>query len=383
MEELQRCLGGPWPEPCPLNTKVVESDPPGSSREPFERIKLTYEAEPGEEVPAYLLLPRGATAPAPAVVLCHQHAGQYHIGKSEVRYRAPITLHACAAACAPTRPEPPPPVQPAGLAGDPMHHTGAALARHGFVVICPDALCFEEREVARPSEFGATAGPSAEASATASDEGGLRAGGLSGGDLERFEFLRYVVSGRSLAWKSVLDIRRSVDLLVSRPEVDASRIGDHPPPPHLSLSCLVVLMQRPRRWVGIYGHSMGSTHVWLATPHDPRITCAVGNCCMPTYASIERAQLIHCFPNFVVSAQPSLCAFFSIRSCWPLQQPGWRTAERDIPDMVALACPKPLHLNFGAAQPPSPLKPFASRLVGWLRQGSWTTAARSRRSAPA
>ena len=90
MEELQRCLGGPWPEPCPLNTKVVQSDPPGSSREPFERIKLTYEAEPGEEVPAYLLLPRGATAaaPAPAVVLCHQHAGQYHIGKSEVRYRA-------------------------------------------------------------------------------------------------------------------------------------------------------------------------------------------------------------------------------------------------------------------------------------------------------
>ena len=52
---------------------------------------------------------------------------------------------------------------------------------------------------------------------------------------QRFEFLRYVVSGRSLAWKSVLDIRRSVDLLVSRPEVDASRIGDHPHP-NLSLS---------------------------------------------------------------------------------------------------------------------------------------------------
>ena len=107
-----------------------------------------------------------------------------------------------------------------------MHHTGAALARHGFVVICPDALCFEEREAARASEFGAAAPPAADAS----NEGGLRAGGLSGGDLERFEFLRYVVSGRSLAWKSVLDIRRSVDLLVSRPEVDASRIGDHPTP---------------------------------------------------------------------------------------------------------------------------------------------------------
>ena len=26
-----------------------------------------------------------------------------------------------------------------------MHHTGVALARQGFVVLCADALCFEER----------------------------------------------------------------------------------------------------------------------------------------------------------------------------------------------------------------------------------------------
>ena len=47
----------------------------------------------------------------------HQHAGNWSKGKSE----------------------------PAGLMPDPMHHTGAALAREGYVVLCPDALCFEER----------------------------------------------------------------------------------------------------------------------------------------------------------------------------------------------------------------------------------------------
>src|SRR5262245_63012256 len=36
--------------------------------------------------------------------------------------------------------------EPAGLAGNPMHHTGAALAREGYVVLCIDALGFEERQ---------------------------------------------------------------------------------------------------------------------------------------------------------------------------------------------------------------------------------------------
>ncbi len=52
------------------------------------------------------------------IAVWHQHAGEYDLGKSE----------------------------PAGLAGNPMHQTGAALAKLGYVVLCPDALCFEERQ---------------------------------------------------------------------------------------------------------------------------------------------------------------------------------------------------------------------------------------------
>jgi dienelactone hydrolase len=223
-------------------------------RDGYRLVKISYEVEPGERVSAYLLIPDGVDSarPAPAVAVWHQHRGEWHIGKSE----------------------------PAGLAGDPMHHTGAALARGGFVVLCPDALCFEDR----------------------------RDPALADGRYEQFQFLRYVVQGKSLAWKNILDMQRAIDLLVSRPEVRADRIG-------------------------CYGHSMGSTFTWLVGPWEPRIRCLVGNCCMPTYTAIERHRLIHCFTNFI---------------------PGWQRFG-DTPNIVALIAPRPLHLNFGDEDADSPM----------------------------
>ncbi len=251
-QRLVECLGGPWPEPGPLRVELRET-----IRRPGYRIEsLSYEVEPGDRVPAMLLIPDGvtATSPAPAVAIWHQHNGEYHLGKSE----------------------------PAGLAGNPMHHTGAELAKLGYVVLCPDALCFEERQ--DPSKQ------------------------LAGGNFERFEFLRYVVQGQSMAWKNVLDMRRAIDCLVARPEVDAARIG-------------------------CYGHSMGSTHAWLVGPHEPRIKAVVGNCCLPTYAAIHDTKILHCFPNFV----PGLYEF------------------GDTPDIAALIAPRALHLNLGETDAGTPI----------------------------
>lgn len=162
-----------------------------------------------------------------------------------------------------------------------MHHTGAALAKSGYVVLCPDALCFEERQSPH----------------------------LKNGDFERFEFLRYVVSGKCMAWKNILDMRRAVDLLTSRPEVRADRIG-------------------------CYGHSMGSTHAWLVGPWEERLKVVVGNCCLPTYAAIHGKHLLHCFPNFI----PGL---FS---------------HGDTPDIAALIAPRALHLNLGELDDGSPIE---------------------------
>ena len=97
---------------------------------------------------------------------------------------------------------------------------------------------------------------------------------MKGRNLERFLFLKYVVAGKCMAWKNILDMRRAIDYLSSRAEVKSDAIG-------------------------CYGHSMGSTHTWLVGPWEPRLKALVGNCCLPTYRGIHGKQLLHCFPNFI------------------------------------------------------------------------------------
>ncbi len=117
------------------------------------------------------------------------------------------------------------------------------------------------------------------------------------------------VAGKCMAWKNILDMRRAVDYLCSRPEVKADRIG-------------------------CYGHSMGSTDTWLVGPWEPRLKCLVGNCCLPTYAAIHRTHILHCFPNFI---------------------PGW-FQYGDTPDIAGLIAPRALHLNFGEKDDGSPIQ---------------------------
>jgi dienelactone hydrolase len=103
-------------------------------------------------------------------------------------------------------------------------------------------------------------------------------------------------------------MRRAIDLLCERPEVDAQRIG-------------------------CYGHSMGATHTWLLGPWEPRLKCLVANCCLPTYEAIARHHLLHCFANFV---------------------PGWQQWG-DTPDIAALTAPRPLLVNLGELDEGSPI----------------------------
>ncbi len=248
--KLLECLGGPWPDPCPLESEVHGV----IAKDGYRIEQVSYRAEPDDRIPALLLVPEGvcAESPAPAVAVWHQHNEQWHLGKSE----------------------------PAGLAGDPVHHTAVALARKGYVVLCPDAACFEDRQCEQ----------------------------LPGGQYERFLFLHYLLRGKCLAWKNILDMRRAIDYLCSRPEVRSERIG-------------------------CYGHSLGSTHTWLVGPWEPRLRCLVGNCCLPTYGAIERMKLLHSFSNYI---------------------PGWMQFG-DVAEVVGLIAPRPLLLNFGQLDPLSPI----------------------------
>ena len=255
-EHLLKSLGGPWPEPCDLQPQVSET----TRKDGYRIERLSFLAELDDRVPALLLIPDGvdANSPAPGICIWHQHAGNYELGKSE----------------------------PAGLDGNPMHYTGVELVKLGYVVFCIDALGFEERQ-----------NPELE-----------HGGKLDNGGYERYLFLRYLVQGKTLAWKNILDMRRAVDYLQTREEVIADKLG-------------------------CYGHSMGSTHTWLVGGWEPRLKALVGNCCLPTYAGIHREQLLHCFPNFVPNIYP----------------------EADTPDIAALIAPRPFHLNFGEHDGGSPI----------------------------
>ena len=54
-EHLLRCLGGDWPEPCPLEPRITKTE----QREGYRLEWVDYAAEPGDRVPAILLLPDG------------------------------------------------------------------------------------------------------------------------------------------------------------------------------------------------------------------------------------------------------------------------------------------------------------------------------------
>jgi hypothetical protein len=252
--EAKAALGGPWPKPPGLNAEVTECIDKGD----YRAEKVRYQVEPDEWVSAWVLIPsaaavRGGGTGLPAIAVWHQHNDEYHLGKSES----------------------------AGFSGDASHHTGPLLASQGYVVICPDALGFEDRR--HPT--------------------------LDGRDYERHMFMYYLVRGRCLAWKNILDCRRALDYLSGRPEVDQRRMG-------------------------CYGHSLGSTFAWLTGPWDQRLKCIVGNCCMPSMDALEGAAINHSFSNYI---------------------PGLKTLG-DLPGFIGLIAPRRLHLNFGAFDPLNPIE---------------------------
>lgn len=217
-------LLGPFSEHIPLSpvfgTPIEEAD--------HIRTYVTYMVEHGELAAAWLLVPPGEVPPGgwPGVLAIHQHANQYHLGKAE----------------------------PAGLDGDPMYAYGRELCQRGYIVLCPDLLCFEER---RPA-------------------GEVRAAGKAMDDAanERFEFTKRVLRGSCLQTKYLHDLTCAVDLLASLPNVNAERLG-------------------------VIGHSLGGLEaLWLAW-YDTRITAAVSSCGFGLLRTLLRDGINHGFAMYV------------------------------------------------------------------------------------
>ena len=165
-----------------LNFKVPELTASFTTHESIEveedgyrRLRISYISEEGDEIPAYLLLPKNGSRSS-AVLIHHQHASQRHFGKSEV----------------------------CGLVGDPLQAFGPALAKQGLVVLAPDSICFEDR---RKNRTG-----------TEPDVGTDIAQHMN-------ETSYRLVRGDTLMRKVLSDSALGISILRMLPEVDRERIG--------------------------------------------------------------------------------------------------------------------------------------------------------------
>ena len=201
------------------NTPVDYTILSSTKEDGYTRQYIKYTSG-SETVPAYLLVPDNP-GNNPAVLINHQHNREHHLGKSEV----------------------------CGIAGNPMQAFGPALAKKGFVVLAPDAICFEERR-----------------------EDPL---------VEGFDFWQHfhevcyrIVKGDYLMKQVLTDAMNGISLLAELPYVDKQRIGT-------------------------LGHSMGGNTVLFLAALDERISfaCASGCACTFEYrmangVGIEMASVI-------------------------------------------------------------------------------------------
>jgi dienelactone hydrolase len=215
---------GSFPERVPLDLHEDRATDLGD----HTRALVSYAVEPGERVPAWLLRPRGAAPAAgwPAILAIHQHGGDFELGKSE----------------------------PAGLSANAMFHYGLDLCRRGYVVLCPDLLCFEDR---RPPAAVRQANPYQDGYA-----------------YERFEFTRRVLEGACLQTKYLHDLARALDTLAALPDVDGARLG-------------------------AIGNSLGGQEALWLMWYDERVRAAVSSCGFGSIQTILRDGINHNFALYV------------------------------------------------------------------------------------
>ena len=251
---VEQLLGKLPARPKLADVKILSRDDRGD----YLLEKFEFDNGAGSVVPGYFLLPKNVSGRIPAILYCHWHGGEYDIGKEEL-FQAKHT------------PEAP----------------GPALAKRGYAVLAIDAYCFGERNGHGPG------GPAEKGNA---------------GELSASKFNLWV--GRTL-WGMILrDDLMALDYLVSRPEVDPSRIG-------------------------VMGMSMGATRAWWLMALDERLKTGVPICCLTRYRNLIDRELLkaHGIYYFV----PNLLNYF------------------DTEAIVALIAPRPVLFLDGDQDGTSPV----------------------------
>jgi len=161
--------------------------------------RLVLDVNGFEAVPAYFVKPKQVRGKIPAILFNHWHAGEYQLGKDELLRPKPGNVPA--------------------YADD--------LTAHGYCALCLDMWCFGERSART----------------------------------EMDTFKEMLWKGQVLWGMMVYDTLRGLDYLLTRPEVDAARVGT-------------------------LGMSMGSTMAWWVAALDTRLKVCVDICCLTDYQAL-------------------------------------------------------------------------------------------------
>jgi dienelactone hydrolase len=287
------------PAAVELNPEVVDRSDQGE----YVREKVVFSTSPVFRVPAYVLIPKGLSRPAPAIVDLHSHGGMFLFGKEKVidfgdNHPAMTEYHK------------------RNYDGRP---TATEFVRRGYVVISIDAFMFGGRRILLAPD--ATHGW--ERSKYSLDDVRHLNQQCRGKEST-------IVKGLTLAgitWPGIVtwDDRRTIDYVVTRPEVDPQRIG-----------CV--------------GVSLGGHRSLYLAGMDERIAASCVAGFMSTVRPMIQAHLdTHSFVHFV----PHLHRWL------------------DLPDVVSLMAPKPLLVQQCSQDglfPPAGMKAAVEKIAAVYRK---------------
>jgi dienelactone hydrolase len=188
------------PRPCDPRGEVVERIDQGD----YVREKVYFNTTPDVRVPAYLLIPKKAKFPAPALVALHDHGGFYFWGKEkivEMEDEHPVMAN----------------FKKSYYGGSSI---ASLLARQGYVVLVIDMFYWGERRMildADPADWRERP-----KSITAE-----RIAAFNQRASQSEQLVGRTIYSAGFTWPGVMfwDDIRSVDYLLTRPEVDKNRIG--------------------------------------------------------------------------------------------------------------------------------------------------------------
>jgi len=188
------------PPPCDPRAEVVERVDRGD----YVQERVLFNTTPDIRVPAFVLVPRKAKGPAPALVVLHDHGGFYLWGKEKL-----VEL---------------PGEHPALTDFKRQLYGGRSiaseLARAGYVVVAIDMFYWGERRMLLADD----AADWRERAATLTPER-IAAFDRRAGESE--QLVGRSIESAGFTWPGVMfwDDIRTLDYLARRPEVDPSRIG--------------------------------------------------------------------------------------------------------------------------------------------------------------